>query len=79
MDRKQHSNILGAYLHSLRKSDAEAIMKAIDNCFYAGANLGNSSQLAAADDLSAVIATVVDRMIDHDLNNIERVVKRESQ
>lgn len=74
-----HTNILAAYLSRLTPADMQTITEAAHACSYAGANLGNSSQLSAHEQLIIAIHTAIERMLEHDKLLINKAILRETE
>jgi hypothetical protein len=74
MTLEQHTKVFNAYLARLQATDIAKIKQEIDACWYAAMNLGNSSQIVAQQKQYEVVQMVLTNMIEHDRDNIEKII-----
>lgn len=72
---KQLTEILTAFIDRLSRNDLDQIKRAADDCWWAAANAGTSSQLESSRQQKALISAVIARMLPTDKETIERIIK----
>lgn len=73
MNRKQHADIFHAYLCKLSLSEFRKIAEQYESCWHSALHHGTSAQIEEQSKLDAVILAAFENMLDHDIENIERV------
>lgn len=75
MNAEQHARILNAYLSRLSLADIEDIFRTQKEAWHASINLSLSSQIKMQETAAIAITTAMEKMIEHDKDNIQRIIK----
>lgn len=73
MTRKQHADIFNTYLCRLSLSQFRKIAEQYESCWHSALHHGISAQIEEQTKLDAVILAAFENMLDHDIENIERI------